>query len=62
MTTTEVSDSLERVDSIINILDKICDHMDGFSSADGFPASLKRCAHGAMSCRKPTKVRSGAVR
>ena len=22
-----------------------------------FPASLKRCAHGAMSCRKPTNVR-----
>ena len=34
MTTTEVSDSLERVDSIINMLDEICDHMDGFSSAE----------------------------
>ena len=33
-TTTEVSDSLERVDSIINMLDEICDHMDGFSSAE----------------------------
>ena len=32
-TTTEVSDSLERVDSIINMLDEICDHMDGFSRA-----------------------------
>jgi hypothetical protein len=32
--TTEVSDSLERVDSIINMLDEICDHMDGFSSAE----------------------------
>jgi hypothetical protein len=34
MTTTEVSDSLERVDSIVNMLDEICDHMDGFSSAE----------------------------
>jgi len=33
-TTTEVSDSLERVDSIFNMLDEICDHMDGFSSAE----------------------------
>jgi hypothetical protein len=33
-TTTEVSDSLERVDSIVNMLDEICDHMDGFSSAE----------------------------
>ena len=32
--TTEVSDSLERVDSIISMLDEICDHMDGFSSAE----------------------------
>jgi hypothetical protein len=32
--TAEVSDSLERVDSIINMLDEICDHMDGFSSAE----------------------------
>ena len=32
--TTEVSDSLERVDSIVNMLDEICDHMDGFSSAE----------------------------
>ena len=32
-TTTEVS-ALERVDSIINMLDDICDHMDGFSSAE----------------------------
>ena len=32
--TTEVSDSPERVDSIINTLDEICDHMDGFSSAE----------------------------
>ena len=33
-TTTEVSDLLERVDSIVNMLDEICDHMDGFSSAE----------------------------
>ena len=33
-TTTEVSNSLERVDGIINMLDEICDHMDGFSSAE----------------------------
>jgi hypothetical protein len=33
-TTTEVSDSLERVDSIVNMLDEICDNMDGFSSAE----------------------------
>ena len=33
-TTTEVSESLERVDSIVNMLDEICDHMDGFSSAE----------------------------
>ena len=33
-TTTEVSDSLERVDNIVNMLDEICDHMDGFSSAE----------------------------
>ena len=33
-TATEVSDSLERVDSIVNMLDEICDHMDGFSSAE----------------------------
>jgi hypothetical protein len=33
-TTTEVSDSFERVDSIVNMLDEICDHMDGFSSTE----------------------------
>jgi hypothetical protein len=33
-TTTEVSETLERVDSIVNMLDEICDHMDGFSSTD----------------------------
>jgi len=34
MTTTEVSDSRERVDSIINMLDEFMDHMDGFSSVE----------------------------
>jgi hypothetical protein len=33
-TTTEVADLLERVDNIINMLDEICDHMDGFSFAE----------------------------
>ena len=58
-TTMEVSETLERVDNIVNMLDEICDHMDGFSSAPwhGFPASLKRCALGAMSRRKRTKAR-----
>ena len=32
--TIEVSETLERVDSIVNMLDEICDHMDGFSSAE----------------------------
>ena len=56
--TAEVSDSLERVDSVINMLDEICDQWTVFRPLrkHGFPASLKRCAHGAMSCRKPTKV------
>jgi hypothetical protein len=34
MTATEVSDSLERVDNIINMLDEIMDDMEGFSSAE----------------------------
>ena len=34
MTTTEISNSLERIDNIINTLDKIMDQMDGFSSAE----------------------------
>ena len=33
-TTIEVSEPLERVDSIVNMLDEICDHMDGFSSVE----------------------------
>ena len=33
-TMIEVSETLERVDSIVNMLDEICDHMDGFSSVE----------------------------
>ena len=33
-TTMEVSETLERVYNIVNTLDEICDHMDGFSSAE----------------------------
>ena len=33
-TTMEVSETLERVENIVNMLDEICDHMDGFSSAE----------------------------
>ena len=33
-TTMEVSETLERVDNIVNTLDEICDHMDGFSSVE----------------------------
>jgi len=33
-TTIEVSETLERVDSIVNMLDEICDHTDGFSSVE----------------------------
>ena len=32
--TMEVSETLERADNIVNMLDEICDHMDGFSSAE----------------------------
>jgi hypothetical protein len=34
MTTTELFDSLERIDNIIKMLDEIMDQMDGFSSAE----------------------------
>ena len=34
MAMTDVSDALERVDNIVNMLDEICDEMDGFSSAE----------------------------
>jgi hypothetical protein len=30
----EVAETLERVDNIVNMLDEICDNMDGFSSAE----------------------------
>jgi hypothetical protein len=33
-TTTEVAETLERVDNIVNMLDEIFDHMDGFSSTE----------------------------
>ena len=33
-TAMEVSETLERVDNIVNMLDEICDHMDGFSSVE----------------------------
>jgi hypothetical protein len=58
-TTTEVSDSLERVDSIVNMLDEICDNMDGFSSAEeAWLSSINRnVAHLALrharNLRKP---------
>jgi hypothetical protein len=53
-TTTEVSDSLERVGSIFDMLDEICDHMDGFSSAgETWLSSItETLALGAMSCTK----------
>jgi hypothetical protein len=34
MATIDVSEALERVDNIVNMLDEICDDMDGFSSAE----------------------------
>jgi hypothetical protein len=33
-TAMEVSETLERVDNVVNMLDEICDHMDGFSSVE----------------------------
>ena len=58
-TTMGVSETLQPVDNIVKMLDETCDHMDGFRppKEHGFPASLKRCAPGAMSCRKPTRAR-----
>src|SRR6516225_3169843 len=58
-TTIEVSETLERVDSIVNMLDEICDHMDGFSSTEEawLSSITEPCALGAMSCRRPTKAR-----
>jgi len=40
---------------MVNILDEICDHMDGFSSAE--EACIERCGASTMSYTKPTKVR-----
>jgi hypothetical protein len=34
MATIDVSEALQRVDNIVNMLDEICDDMDGFSSAE----------------------------
>ena len=61
-TTTEVSDSLERVDSVINMLDEICDHMDGFSSAEeAWLSSITETLRTwRYVIRKPTKVRKKA--
>jgi hypothetical protein len=33
-TTMGVSETLQRVDNIVKMLDETCDHMDGFSSAE----------------------------
>jgi hypothetical protein len=49
--TTDGSETLERVDNIVNMLDEICDHMEGFSSTEEAwlsRTSLKHCALGAM--------------
>ena len=58
-TTTAVSETLERVDSIINTLDEIMATWTVYRPPKkrGFPVSPKRCAPGAMSCRRPTKAR-----
>src|SRR5262252_7000202 len=52
------TDTLERVDNIVNTLDEIMDHMEGFSSAEEawLSASPKRYASGATSCARPTKA------
>ena len=63
-TTMEVSETLERVDNIVNMLDEICDHMDGFSSAEEawLSSITETFAPGAMSCRKPTEARKTTKR
>ena len=38
----------ERVDTIINMLDEICDHMDGFSSAEEASLSMALCHAGNL--------------
>jgi hypothetical protein len=59
MATMEVSETLERIDDIVNMLDEICDHMDGFSSTEEawLSSITETCALGAMSCGKATKAR-----
>jgi hypothetical protein len=52
-TTMEVSETLERVDNIVNMLDEICDQMDGFSSAE--EAWLSSCALGVCDAGNPRK-------
>ena len=58
--TTEVSNSVESVSTASSICStKSVTIWTVFHplKKHSFPASLKRRAHGAMSCRKPTKVR-----
>ena len=57
--TMEVSETLERVDSIINTLDEIMATWTVYRPPKkrGFPVSPKRCAPGATSCRKLTRAR-----
>ena len=55
MTTTEVSDSLERVDCSTKSL--TIWRVFHPPKRLGFPALQKRCAPGVMSCTKPTKAR-----
>ena len=57
-TTTEVSESPERVDSIINILDEICDHMDGSSSAREAHMALCHAGNLRRSGRKQRRLAS----
>ena len=59
MTTMEVSETLERIDNIVNMLDEICDHMDGFASAEEawLSSITETFAPGATLSREPTKAR-----
>ena len=58
--TTEVSDSLERVDSIDDTRDEICDHMDGFSSAEeAWPSSITETLQHLALCHAGNLRRSG---
>ena len=63
-TTMEVSETLERVDNIVNMLDEICDHMDGFSSAEeAWLSSITETLHLALchagNLRKPGRQQRG---